>query len=110
VIAPDAELADAGGLGVESGFGTVRGPDGFIRASQNVLEAFEDYTVTSEEFIDAGDFVIVAVRISGRGRGSGAPLDVRLAHAWQLRDGKVVRGEVYRTTEEALAASGRRAS
>jgi uncharacterized protein len=73
-----------------------------------VLEAFEDYTVASEEFIDAGEFVIVEVRITGQGRGSGAPLDVQLAHLWELRDGMVIRGEVYRTTEGARAAIERK--
>jgi ketosteroid isomerase-like protein len=60
------------------------------------------------ELIDAGDVVIVSVRITGRGRGSGAPLDVRLAPLWELRKGKVIRGEVYRSPEEARAAAERK--
>jgi hypothetical protein len=32
------------------------------------------------------------------------PLDTRLVHLWVLKDGQVVRGEVYRSTEEALKA------
>ena len=108
IFAPDAEMADAGGLGIERGVGTVRGPEGFIRATEETVEAFEDYTVEAEKFIDAADAVIVAVRISGRGRASGAPLDVRLAHLWEFRDGRVIRGEVYRTTEEAVAAASGR--
>jgi ketosteroid isomerase-like protein len=107
VFAPDAEMADAGGLGIERGMGTVRGPEGFIRTSQEMFDAFEDYTVESDELIDAGDFVIVSVRITGRGRGSGAPLDVRLVHLWEFRDRKVVRSEVYRTVEQARVAAGR---
>jgi ketosteroid isomerase-like protein len=78
LFAGDAELADAGGLGVA---GTAAG------------------------FTGAGEAVVVPVRISGRGRASGAALDTRLAHLWVLRDGKVIRGDVYRTPEEALEAA-----
>ena len=107
LFADDAELADSGGLGVAgTAAGTRRGPEGFLRASEETLEAFEDYTVEAEEFIDAGDAVIVLVRISGRGRASGARLETRLAHLWVLRGGKAIRGEVYRTAEEAFEAVG----
>jgi ketosteroid isomerase-like protein len=106
LFASDAEFADAGGLGVEAGLGVRHGPEGFLRGTEEVLEAFDDYRVEPEEFIDAGDAVIVPVRISGRGKASGAEQVARLAHLWVLRDGKVIRGEVYRSTEEALEASG----
>ena len=103
LFSTNAELADAGGLGVAgTAAGTRHGPEGFLRANEEVLEAFEDYRVEPEEFIDVGEAVVVPVRISGRGRASGAQQEARLAHLWVLRNGKVIRGEVYRTTEEAL--------
>ena len=46
------------------------------------------------------------VRISGLGKASAAKLEMRVAQVWVLRDGKVIRGDVYRTTEEALEAVG----
>ena len=109
LFAGDAELSDAGGLGVAgTAAGTRYGPEGFLQASDEALEAFEDYRVEAEEFIDAGEAVVVSVRISGRGRASGAELEMRLAHLWVLRNGKVIRGEVYRTTEEALEVARKR--
>ena len=106
LFAPDAELADAGGLGVDdTAVGTRLGFDGFVRASEEVREAFDDYRVEPEEFIDAGDAVVVVAHISGRGRASGMTLDTRLAHLWVFRGDKVVRGEVYRDAEEALEAA-----
>jgi ketosteroid isomerase-like protein len=63
---------------------------------------------TSRAFIDAGEAVVVPVRISGRGRASGARLDTRLVHLWVLRDGKAITGEVYRSTEDALEAARKR--
>jgi ketosteroid isomerase-like protein len=106
LFSPEAEVADAGGLGVvDTAVGSRSGPEGFLRATEEVQDAFEDYRVETEEFIDAGDAVVVSVTISGQGRASGVDMEMRLAHLWLLRDGKVIRGEVYRTTEEALEAA-----
>jgi uncharacterized protein len=108
LFSTDAELADSGGLGLaDTAAGTWLGPEGFLRSTNEALEAFEDYRVEAEDFIDAGEAVVVSVRVSGRGRASGAKLETRLAHLWVLHsNGKVIRGEVYRTTEEALEAVG----
>ena len=108
LLSDDIEVTDSGGLGVTgSAAGTRYGHEGFLRSTEEALEAFEDFHVEPEDFIDAGDTVVVPVRISGRGRGSGIETDIRLVHLWALRsDGKVVRSEVYETTEEALEAAG----
>jgi ketosteroid isomerase-like protein len=103
----DAELPDAGGLGVGgTAAGRRQGPGGFLRATEEVAEAFEHYRVEPEEFIDAGEAVVVPVRISGRGKASAAKLEMHVTHLWVLREGKVIRGDVYRSTEEALVAAG----
>ena len=47
--------------------------------------------MTTEEFIDAGDRVLVTAHHRGRGRGSGIEVDTRLYSVYTLRDGKVVR-------------------
>jgi uncharacterized protein len=105
MFADDAELADLGGLGVVGTAAARRyGPEGFLLANAEALDAFDDYHVEVEDFIDAGDAVVAPVRISGRGKASAAKLETRLAHVWVLRGGKVIRGEVYRTVEDALEA------
>jgi ketosteroid isomerase-like protein len=107
LISDEAELPDGGGLGLgDTAAGTRRGRDGFLQGSQDALDAFEDYRVEPQEFIDAGDAVVVPVRIFGRGRASGATLEVRLVHLWVLRNGKAVRNEIFRTTADAIAAVG----
>ena len=107
LIADEATLSDAGGLGIaDSAAGSRFGPQGFLRAAEEAREAFENYLVEPEEFIDTGNAVIVPVRISGRGRGSGVKLDMYLVHLWVLRDGKAMRNEIHRTVAEALEAVG----
>src|SRR4030081_2866834 len=76
LFADDAELADGGGLGLAAtAAGTVPGPEGFLRSASESLETFAEYEVEAEDFIDAGEAVVVPVRISGRGRASGAKLE-----------------------------------
>src|SRR5262249_14883292 len=102
-----AELTDAGGLGIaDTAPSTRTGPEGFLRSIEETRDAFEDYRVEPEDFIDAGDLVVVPVSISGRGRASRAKQEAHLVHVWALRDGEVIRSEIYRTVEEALEAAG----
>jgi uncharacterized protein len=107
LFSDEAEMPGAGGLGLaDTAPGTVYGPGGFLQATDEALEAFDDYRVEPEQFIDAGQAVVVPVRISGRGRASGARLEMGLAHVWVLRNGKVIHGEVHRNTREALESVG----
>jgi ketosteroid isomerase-like protein len=109
LLSEEAEVPDAAGVAAsDAAEGTRRGPQGFIDSSQAAFEAFEDYSVEALEFIDAGDAVVVPVRISGRGRASRVDVETHLTQVWTLCDGKIVRGEVYRTRDDALEAAGLR--
>jgi ketosteroid isomerase-like protein len=72
------------------------------------LESFREYVdglrFVPEELIDTGDAVVVALRIEGRGRGSGVPFEQRLANRITLRDGLIASMRAYATVDEALAA------
>ena len=39
--------------------GTYRGPEGFLQVTIDWAEGFDDLVITGEEFIDAGDKVVV---------------------------------------------------
>jgi ketosteroid isomerase-like protein len=84
------------------------GHDGVARYIAKVNEAFDDYRMIPEEFIDAGDDqVLVFSREGGRGKGSGADVQTNpTAHLWTLRDGKTIRMQSYWERSEALEAVG----
>ena len=67
---------------------------------------WEDYEVLPQEFLDAGDRVMVTVRLRGRGRGSGVEIDARFYDVYTLRDGKIVRMDQFTERSEALDAVG----
>ena len=84
-----------------------RGHDGVRQYVEAVEEVWKEFQVRPEEFIDGGNTVVTAVRISGRGGGSGVPVEMRLFNIWTLREGKVLRMTGgYRDRAEALEAAG----
>ncbi len=62
--------------------------------------------MTPEEFIDAGNRVVVRAYFRGRGRGSGLEVDTRFYELYTLRGGKIVRVDEFTGLEEALEAAG----
>src|SRR5436309_12740291 len=71
--------------------GVYRGFQGFVENYRKALESFEEFRSDPEEIIDVDDErVVVAVRISGRGKGSHVVVDARVGHLWTVRDGRAV--------------------
>jgi hypothetical protein len=72
-----------------------------------VEDEWEDFEA-KPEFIDRGDHLVTAVRISGRARGGGVEVEMRLFNVWTLRDGRALRIITggYRERVEALEAAG----
>ncbi|MGE5635516.1 MAG: nuclear transport factor 2 family protein [Nocardioidaceae bacterium] len=55
-----------------------------------------------EEFIDAGERVVVLGRYRGHGSDTGIPLDAPFAHIWTIHGGKAVRYRDYYDTANWL--------
>ena len=85
--------------------GTYRGIDEFLHAMSEWTEPFDDLTTTVEEVIDVGDRALVRHRMQGRGRDSGAAVDLVLWQLVSVRDGQLVAMHDYITREEALEAA-----
>jgi ketosteroid isomerase-like protein len=89
-----------------AGEDSYHGHAGFLAYAAGWLESWDEYRLSPEEIIDAGDRVVVIYRAVGRGRGSGIEVETQLGHLWTIRDGKAVRLDIYRTRAEALEAAG----
>lgn len=85
--------------------GTYRGHTGVRRYFKEIEGAFGDrWDAEIERVADAGDDrVILVARVFGEGR-AGQPLELHVAHVWELRGGKLLRGTVYLDPEQALEA------
>ena len=67
---------------------------------------WEELETVPEEYVDAGDRVVLAVHYSGRGRGSGVEVEDRQYEVHTVRDGKIVSKVEFRSRSEALGAAG----
>jgi ketosteroid isomerase-like protein len=59
--------------------------------NQQLVEQFGDFKIEVEEFVDAGDHVVMLGHIVGHGNASGAPIRLRVVNVLEMRDGKAIR-------------------
>ena len=88
--------------------GTYRGHEGLLRYLGGLTAEFDDVEIHPEELVQVGDRIVATVRITGRGRASGAPVELTLAGVCSFRDGTIVRIRNYADQAEALEAAGLR--
>jgi ketosteroid isomerase-like protein len=86
--------------------GIRRGRDAFHAAMESTGDAFDRTAVEPEEFIDAGDQVVLLCIWVVRGRASGLERRQPQGHVWTLRDGKAIRFRWFNDQDEALRAAG----
>ena len=82
-----------------------RGHDGFRRTAACLRTSFDDFALRIEEFRDFGDRVVELGEMTGRIKGSAAP--IRQPSAMVLsdfRDGKIGQGRNFSTWRQALQA------
>jgi ketosteroid isomerase-like protein len=77
-----------------------------IKASRHYWGTWDDYQLDAEELVDAGSSIVLVVHERARGRGSGAPIDVRWAQVWTFSRGRIVRWDLFPDKDRALAAVG----
>jgi ketosteroid isomerase-like protein len=103
LLTPDAEIVPVRAA-LE---GTVfRGPDAASQYCAAVDESWENLRWEVEEIRDEDDWVLALGQIRGRGRGSGAALDVRAGWVARFRDGAIANFHTYAERSEALKAVG----
>ncbi len=69
---------------------------GLAEVRRNVFDPLDrdwwsEFTAEPDEFLDAGDEIMVLGRYRGVAKETGKKLDVPFVHVWTLRDGKAVR-------------------
>jgi uncharacterized protein len=86
--------------------GTYRGHAGVKAFLSSGNDVWTDAKVQPEEFIDAGERVVVPITLRTRGRTSGIQSEGRFFQVWKLRERLIVELQVYSSREEALEAAG----
>jgi uncharacterized protein len=69
------------------------------------LSGWEHWRAEAEDYLEFGNHVVVLAGYYGRGKGSGVEIHQQGAHVFELRDGKVVRLEIFATRERAIESA-----
>ena len=81
------------------------GHEGVRELWRSLSDSFEAIDLVTEEFVEAGDQVMVLAAVRGRGKGSGAEVQSpSFAWVWTLRRRRAVRLDVYPNRAEGLQA------
>jgi ketosteroid isomerase-like protein len=88
------------------GGGTYHGRDGVRRYLTQSREAWAEGSSEPEEFIPAGDRIVVFVHARVRAKGSSEWQDVRLADVYTVHNGKAVKMRAFADRAEALRWAG----
>lgn len=84
--------------------GLVRGRDAVIENFSQIPSFWSSFSVEPQEYIDAGDHVVVTG--IQRATGAGGSFESRYLHLFTLSGGKVVRGEFIGDSAKARDALG----
>jgi ketosteroid isomerase-like protein len=83
-----------------------RGLDEIGAATLEFLAAWDRYWMTAEDFIEAGDKIVVLMRVHARAASTDSTLEQRSTAVWTLRNGRAMRVRYYDDRAEALKAAG----
>ena len=97
-----AEDAGVGYCAVRSFYGL----GGLIRYFREWFEPFSEYRMKWLDYVEAGERVLVPIRRSGVGSGSGLRVEMELVLSFELQDSLITRLDQYDTLEQALEAAG----
>ncbi len=104
LVHPDFETVVGPELSVEPD--TYRGYDGIRRYFNSFRDAMDEIRFYPESFREAGASVVVALRLSAKGRSTGITVEQRLGQVWTIRDGKALQVQSYLSYGEALQTVG----
>ena len=88
--------------------GPFRGPEEILRVARSYMESFGEFMPVPDRVLAGAepDQVVVLATLTTRGRESGAEFSIPVGHLLTLRDGKVLRFQVFTEQDEALEAGG----
>ena len=79
--------------------GTYNGPNAVLEGVfMKFGSEWDGFAAAPDEFIDAGDTVVVLGKYSGKYKATGKSFQANFAHVWKLRDGKAHRFLQYADT------------
>ena len=105
-MAPDIEWNEAENFPYADG-NPYRGPEAIAGGVFARLGGeWDGFAALPEEFLDAGDTVVVLGRYGGTYKATGRAMHAQMVHVWCIRDGKVAAFQQYTDTLQAARVTG----
>ena len=82
------------------------GRPGMVRLIALLRDSWTSWRFQAERFIDAGQSVVVLIRVVAEGGHSGLSAVQETAHVWKVRGGRLASIQIYRDRAQALDATG----
>ena len=106
MIEPYAEDAVFDVSNVFTDLPPVQGHDALRRSWSELRETWGELRLDPRELLDVGDNrYVLDLRLSGKGRSSGAAAGQRFAFLYTLRGEKIARAELFSDVDAAIAAA-----
>jgi ketosteroid isomerase-like protein len=86
--------------------GTYHGHDGLLQWTHDLFDELTDARIDMIEMREDGDLVAARLRLSGRGRASGAEGSFDWGALFEMRDGRLIRASSDPTYEQTLERFG----
>jgi len=86
----------------------LRGREGMAQLFAMLRDTWTEFRFEPQRFIDAGQRVVVLVRVVATGGASGLATERRTAHVWSVRSGRLASIQIYRDRAVGLRAVGLR--
>jgi ketosteroid isomerase-like protein len=86
--------------------GDYRGHAGYAKWLQDWGEAWASYTAEPDRFVEAGDKVLVELKLLAKGGGSGIEIERRDAIVFSFEDGLIGRVDYFNNPDQAREAAG----
>jgi ketosteroid isomerase-like protein len=102
-MAPDLEVAF---VTPAVGSTEYRGLEGFLEGWADWMDPWASFEVRVEEFLDAGERVVVFVTLTGQTEHDGVRIDQPAAAVLEVSDGLIRRVEFHLDRREALEVAG----
>jgi hypothetical protein len=82
-----------------------KGFDGMQELWADIAQTWDDYRLETRDVVDLGDHVLVLAHITGRGAGSGVPIDQGLALLCAFEGDKAVWAKAFTSRRDAIEAA-----